>query len=801
MIYSIKDIFPVYKLQGNCMISTSGDITLAFKLDLPEVFSLSQANMDDIHTDFYKFVIGLPPHTIIHKQDINLKKGFSGINLPEYSFLEKATKNYFNAREYLEHNSFLYVTLTDLKSVNRSYKNTSFFRNDHSFKEDTKRVISFTKEVNTAISTLNSSQYLKAYPLEEDIIKEIIFLYYNGFEMDKLNDIEFKPEFKIGNNYFSILALNNEENQSDTITNCKVDITKTTDKYTFYKFFTQSFGLDIQYNHIVNQIIYVDEHLLHKEELQKKIDEFNRYSKFNVSNEEGHAKLTEYLREIERDEKIRLCRSHFNVIYFANSKQELVACEDEVKPKFRELDIFPYTGSYIDFVYYFLGSCPGGAGRIPKQETFYTDLSQGLCYFYFVTNYKSDKKGILLNERLYNLPVIKDLWDEPYRTKQITARNFAIIADTGGGKSFLTNHLFRQFIEQNYSLVLCDIGDSYEVLAKLYKDKIAYVKYKEGQPLGINPFKINSFEDLEADKIRKLCDFVFIHWKKAQAIKDDASERVSMNMLLTDYYKNSTDRHSFPSFYNYIKKSGDILKRLDINPEFFNIKEFLHICSEYVDGIYDFVYADKEDIDQISDKQGAIFELSDILKNPNLLPMMFLSIQDAVDTKIWKNSNSDRKVLVYEETAKLITFDEMFTAISYAAQTVRKYDGGLGIILQTIDNMPYNEVGNAIINNTHTYYIFEPKKGIKSLQERLNLSDHDINQVLSIRSNTSSKRPYTEFTLVLGNKTNCYRLEVPKEAYYSFLSEKSDKKIIFNEMEKCGDIEKAIKNLVSYEKI
>jgi hypothetical protein len=115
--------------------------------------------------------------------------------------------------------------------------------------------------------------------------------------------------------------------------------------------------------------------------------------------------------------------------------------------------------------------------------------------------------------------------------------------------------------------------------------------------------------------------------------------------------------------------------------------------------------------------------------------------------------------------------------------------------------MPYNEVGNAIINNTHTYYIFEPKKGIKSLQERLNLSDHDINQVLSIRSNTSSKRPYTEFTLVLGNKTNCYRLEVPREAYYSFLSEKSDKKIIFNEMEQCGDIEKAIKNLVSYEKI
>jgi len=58
------------------------------------------------------------------------------------------------------------------------------------------------------------------------------------------------------------------------------------------------------------------------------------------------------------------------------------------------------------------------------------------------------KRCIYFNDRVYNIPVKKDVWDED--RKRIKARNFFIIAPTGEGKSVLANHIFRQFYEKIY---------------------------------------------------------------------------------------------------------------------------------------------------------------------------------------------------------------------------------------------------------------------------------------------------------------------------------------------------------------
>ena len=95
-------------------------------------------------------------------------------------------------------------------------------------------------------------------------------------------------------------------------------------------------------------------------------------------------------------------------------------------------------------------------------------MKHALCLLNHTTNYKSDPQGILFNDRLHNLPVLKDVWDA--RKKRIKARNFAIFAPTGEGKSFLANNILRQFFEQGVRLVIIDLGGSYNKFAKLYPD-------------------------------------------------------------------------------------------------------------------------------------------------------------------------------------------------------------------------------------------------------------------------------------------------------------------------------------------
>jgi conjugal transfer ATP-binding protein TraC len=111
-----------------------------------------------------------------------------------------------------------------------------------------------------------------------------------------------------------------------------------------------------------------------------------------------------------------------------------------------------------------------------------------VCLLQNVSNYKSDKEGIVFNERIFNTPVLKDVWDE--NKKRIKARNFGIIAPTGEGKSFLANHIFSQWIDRGYKIVIQDLGDSYQKLSYLYPEKTIYVRYSHGQPLGVNPFYI-----------------------------------------------------------------------------------------------------------------------------------------------------------------------------------------------------------------------------------------------------------------------------------------------------------------------
>lgn len=796
MIVDIKNLYNIHTIDGNRALNLNGDIVMYYCLQLPEIFSLSEDDYDNINIELFKFVKSLPKHSILHFQNGYIDMQIDKNSLPGFTFLQKATQEYFDGRQYISHASYLYIILPQIESLQKNYSLKVFSRKSDIIRADNEKIKYFERDVEKSISILNSSRYIKAVPLEEYEIKEITYEFLIGYQHGKITDINFEP-FKIGSFYFNCFAVSNQDNLPDKVYTCKKDTKLSTDKYSYFKGFTHSLGLELKCNHIVNQFIFVDDHFKLKNEVEKTKNEFNTWSSFSSDNKGNLDNLNSYLIELSQDENIRLCRAHYNIFTFAKTQEALFNIEKQVTTCFNELDIVPYQPIYIDHARYFLASIPGNASFMPIDETFISDISQALVFTHVVSNYKNDEKGILLNDRLTNRPILKDLWDKPYATKQINARNFAVIAETGSGKSFLTTHIYRSYIEQDYSLILCDIGDSNEGLAHLYKDRIQYIRYKEGKPFGINPFLLSSSNELNANKIQSLSDFVFIHWYKEKLPEDVV--RVSMNYIISDYYQNCQERHSFPSFYNYVKKENKLLHRLDINPEFFNREEFLHVCSEYVSGIYDFLYEDTGYFENAGEKENVFFELSDALNNPTILPIMFLMIRDTVDNKIWKNS-TNKKVLVYEEAAKLMKFKSMLTAMDYTSQTVRKYNGAMGLIIQTIDNIPDDKIGNAILTNTHTFYIFEPKKGLVSLKNRLSLSDHDMYQLLSLRSNQEGPNPFTEFGLLLGNKLNGFRLEVPREVYWTYVSDKDQKKPLFEEYQKTGDFQIAIQKMVQHEK-
>ena len=66
---TIESKFPLLAVEHGCIISKDADITVAFRVDLPELFTVTSAEYEAIHAAWVKAVKVLPDYTVVHKQD------------------------------------------------------------------------------------------------------------------------------------------------------------------------------------------------------------------------------------------------------------------------------------------------------------------------------------------------------------------------------------------------------------------------------------------------------------------------------------------------------------------------------------------------------------------------------------------------------------------------------------------------------------------------------------------------------------------------------------------------------------
>lgn len=109
----IEKMLPIYKVENNSILSMFGDITIAYKIALPEIFTLSVSEYEAFHQAWVKAIRVLPKHSCFHKQDWfmadNYKANF--INRSGTStFLSGASERFFNERPYLNHQCYIFLS-------------------------------------------------------------------------------------------------------------------------------------------------------------------------------------------------------------------------------------------------------------------------------------------------------------------------------------------------------------------------------------------------------------------------------------------------------------------------------------------------------------------------------------------------------------------------------------------------------------------------------------------------------------------------------------------------------------------
>src|SRR5215218_5551911 len=107
----LHERWPLMGVEHDCILSRQGDITIAFKLELPELFTLSEGDYEAFHQAWIKAIKVLPKHSIFHKQDWYMNANYKGkfVN-NDRSFLSRCSEKFFNERPFLDHLCFLFLT-------------------------------------------------------------------------------------------------------------------------------------------------------------------------------------------------------------------------------------------------------------------------------------------------------------------------------------------------------------------------------------------------------------------------------------------------------------------------------------------------------------------------------------------------------------------------------------------------------------------------------------------------------------------------------------------------------------------
>lgn len=792
--------FPLLSVENGCIVSKDADLTVAFEVELPELYTVTADEYEAMHSSWIKAVKVLPEHSVVCKQDWFVKETYRPkTDDGEQSFLTRSYELHFNERPYLNHKCYLFLTKTTRERSRRKSDFNTLCRGFLLPKEITDKdaAARFLEAVEQFERIMNDSGHIRLRRLETDEItgtKErpgLVEKYFSLSLEDEtavLQDICLKPgRMRIGDKRLCLHTLSDTEDLPGRLSTDMRYERMSTDRSDCRLSFAAPVGLLLSCNHIYSQYVFIDdaqEILQMMEKNSRNMLSLSKYSRSNAVNQEW----TEMYLDEAHTKGVLPVRCHCNVIAWAEDAEEFRRIRNDTGSQLAMMECTPRYNTIDTPVIYWAG-IPGNAGDFPSEESFYTFLEQAVCLFAGETNYRSSPSpfGIRLADRQNGIPVHVDISDLPMKKGIITNRNKFILGPSGSGKSFFTNHLVRQYYEQGAHILLVDTGNSYQGLCRMIHDRTngkdgIYITYEEDNPISFNPFYTESgkFDVEKRDSINTL---ILTLWKREDE-SPKRSEEVALSGAVNAYIRkiseNRNIRPDFNGFYEFVTEDyRRMIEEKKVREKDFDIDGFLNVLEPfYRGGDYDFLLNSDKELD-LTGKRFIVFELDNISSNKVLLPVVTLIIMETFIAKM-RRLKGIRKMILIEECWKALMSANMSEYIKYLFKTVRKYFGEAVVVTQEVDDIISSPiVKEAIINNSDCKILLDQRKYMNKfehIQRLLGLTEKEKGQILSINQANHPGRFYREVWIGLGGTCSAvYATEVSEEEYFTFTTEESEK--------------------------
>lgn len=632
---TIESKFPLLSVERDCIISKDADITIAYRVDLPELFTVTNTEYEAIHSAWTKAIKVLPDYSIIHKQDWFVKENYKpATDKEDMSFLSRSFERHFNERPFLNHTCFLFLTKTTKDRMRMQSNFSSLCRGNIIPKEVNKETaLRFMEAVGQFERILNDSGFITLTRIASDEItgteKEagLIEKYFALSLEDTtcLKDLELGTDgLRIGDKTVCLHTISDVEDLPGTVGTDMRYEKLSTDRSDCRLSFASPVGLLLSCDHVYNQYIFLDDSADNLRQFEKSARNMQSLSKYSRGNQINKEWIDKYLNEAHSF-GLTSVRAHFNVMAWSDDAEELKNIRNDVGSQLALMECKPRHNT-VDVATLYWAGMPGNAGDFPSEESFYTFIEPALCFFTEETNYKSSPSpfGIKMADRVSGKPIHVDISDLPMKQGIITNRNKFILGPSGSGKSFFTNHMCRQYWEQGTHIVLVDTGNSYQGLCNFINRRTngedgVYFTYTEKNPISFNPFYTDDgvFDIEKRESIKTL---IMTLWKRDNE-PPTRSEEVALSNAVSLYIErikiDESVLPSFNTFYEFVKLDyAAILDAKRVREKDFDLANFLNVLEPYYKGgEYDFLLNSEKQLDLLS-KRFIVFEIDAIKGAP-----------------------------------------------------------------------------------------------------------------------------------------------------------------------------------------
>lgn len=779
----IDDVLPIMDVQYDCILSKQGDVTVVFRAELPEIFTLSDQEYEAFHQSWIKAIKILPKFCVFHKQDWFLESQYKAdFTRDDSSFLSRSSERFFNERPFLDHSCYIMITKKPAGRKNSSSLFSNLIRSSLVPEETLKAQLlqDFIDSTGQFKRIMEDSGFVKLTRLRNDKLKSqsrnigLVEQYCFLSESETsfvYKDIKFNEGLQVGDKHCQLFTLGDVADLP-ALCGSRINYDRySTDKTKFSVGFASTLGQLLSCNHIYNQYIFIEDAQKTIQKLESKRLRLQSLSAYSRENLIARDATNDFLNEAISQQRLPV-KAHFNVLAWTSDLQELKDTKNKVSSALAQMDAAAKQETVGAAQIYWAG-IPGNAADFPMNDTFDTFTEQAVCFLNMETGYKSSLSpmGIRLGDRLTGKPVHVDISDEPVKIGICTNRNKFILGPSGSGKSFFTNHMVRSYYEQGTHIVLVDVGHSYKGLCDMVGGY--YFTYDEKNPIRFNPFYISEGDSLDTEKKESIKTLLLALWKKDDETFN-RSEYVALSNSLQLYYeKLKINKDIFPcfnTFYEFLKDDFvPILESDKVKDKDFDVNNFLYVLRPYYkNGEFDYLLNATENLELLNER-FIVFELDNIKDHPILFPVVTIIIMEVFISKMRKLKGI-RKMILIEEAWKAIAREGMAEYIKYLFKTVRKFFGEAIVVTQEVEDIISSPVvKQAIINNSDCKILLDQSKyqnKFDQIQELLGLTEKEKALVLSVNKSNDPDKKYKEVFISLGGmQSKVYRTEVSLEEY------------------------------------